>query len=172
MQRSRKITVLAFGEGEREKIFLRHISACYRRTNMVTVIVSSAGGGSPQYILDQAIRYRNGQKRDVEFILLDTKPDWPIEMIDIAKVEDIKLLGSAPCVESFLLEILELKSPDTKYKDYFESLCLNQKFDEDECRRLFPKAVLNSAREKIPMLNEIISMIESENINLNEDGAF
>lgn len=174
MERKRKITVLAFGEGEREKIFLRYVSSCYIRTDKVSIAISSAGGGSPQYILDRAIRYRSGQKRDIEFIMLDTDKKWPQDMIKTANDEGIQLIGSSPCIESFLLEILNMKTPvlnggsSARYKEHFEELCINRRFDEDECRRLFPKATLNSAKERISELKKIITIIEGGHINLEE----
>ena len=99
--RPRKQTVLAYGEGEDEKIFLRHLVSSYCRTSKVSVQTGSAGGGDPESILSKAIKARRGEKRDIEFILLDTIPAWPPAMIQTAADEGIKLIGNTPCLESF-----------------------------------------------------------------------
>ena|SRR3989344_5874276 len=165
--RKRKITVLAYGEGEDEKIFLRYLVASYCRRDKVTVATASAGGGDPTYILNKAIRYRRGIKRDFEFILLDTDKEWTEKMKLQAKEESIELIGNHPCLEAFFLEILE--STETykevgsgRCKEFFEKLCVGGNFNEDECIKLFPKSLLNDARQKNSKLDKIIKMIEGE----------
>ena len=165
--RKRKITVLAYGEGEDEKIFLRYLVASYCRRDKVTVATASAGGGDPGYILNRAIRYRRSVKRDFEFILLDTDKEWTEEMKSQAKEEGIELIGNHPCLEAFFLEILESTESwqgvgSGKCKEFFEKLCTSGNFNEDECVKIFPKSMLNSAREKHPKLDRIIKMIEGE----------
>lgn len=166
--RQKKITVLAFGEGENEKIFLRQLDDFYCRSNKIAVSTSSAGGGDPTYILNRAIRFRRGVKRDIEFILLDTDIPWPEEMTARATKEEIELIGNTPSLESLFLEILkhppeEWKEKSTrKCKELFETHCTGGRFNEEECARLFTKAVLNEARNRIPILDKIIKIMEGE----------
>ncbi|MDD2657059.1 MAG: hypothetical protein PHD04_00125 [Candidatus Pacebacteria bacterium] len=164
--RQPKITVLAYGEGDDEKIFLRHLEALYCRRKLVSVRTGSAGGGSPSSILMRAKSFRWGYRRDFEFILLDTDKTWPPEMIDLAAEEEIKLIGSSPCLEAFFLDILQ--SPHSckgvgskKCKEIFETHhCSGHNFTEEECARLFPKAFLNEARKRNEDLNYIITAME------------
>lgn len=165
--RPRKITVLAYGEGEAEKIFLRYLVSCYCRRYKVSVATSSAGGGDPTSILDSAIRFRRGVKRDFEFILLDTDKPWSDEMKRRAREEGIKLIGSHPCLEAFFLKILE--SPDLlqgvgsgRCKASFKKLCESNNFNDEVCAKLFPKSLLKSARQRLSKLDEIIKIIEGE----------
>lgn len=160
-----KKTVLAVGEGESEKIFIRHLANLYCRKNEVSISSSSAGGSAPEHILDYAIKFRRDLKRDKEFILLDTDNEWTEEFVEKAKKEDIELIGSSPCFESFLLDILS--SPNTcdgigsgRCKSLFEDECRNRRFDEDECARLFPKPLLNDSRNRITKLDKIIKIFE------------
>jgi hypothetical protein len=163
--RQKKITVLAYGEGEDEKIFLRHLVMLYCRRNKVTVSTASAGGGDPMYILNRAIRYRRGVKRDFQFILLDTDKEWSDEMRTRAKEEEIELIGNTPCLEAFFLDILGSSEPYTTWgsgrcKEFFEKLCDSGNFNEEECVKLFPKTLLNEVRGKNSKLDGIIKMIE------------
>lgn len=164
--RPRKITVLAFGEGDDEKVFLRYIVANYCRRDKVAVASASAGGGGPTYILEKAMSFRRGEKRDFEFILLDTDKVWPEEMVELAREQGIELIGNTPCLESLLLEILNIPIPDNigsgRCKQLFEEQCLSGNFNEEECQRLFPKPILNLARQRIQKLDTIIKKIEGE----------
>lgn len=160
-----KTTVLAYGEGEDEKIFLRHLVWLYCRRDKVSVSTSSAGGGDPTHMLHGAIRFRRGEKRDLEFILLDTDVPWPQEMKDLAEKEGFKLIGNEPCLEAFFLDILESPKPwqgagTGRCKEFFEEHCLERNFNEDECVRLFPKSLLNTARRRNNTLDMLIKMIE------------
>ena len=160
-----KKTVLAFGEGEDEKIFLRHLDKCYCRKDKVTVASSSAGGGGPLNVVQKAVQYRRGIRRDSEFVVLDTDIPWSNEMKEYAAEEKLELIGNEPCLEAFFLNILESEHPwrgatTAKCKEYFAKHCKGGYFDEDECVRIFPKALLNSARERVPTLNRIIELIE------------
>lgn len=170
-KRPRKLTVLAYGEGEDEKIFLRHLVSCYCRKHEVSVQTGSAGGGDLESILIKAIRARRGEKREIEFIVLDTIPQWPAEAIQKAEEEGINLMGNTPCLESFFLEILGSKYTCDKLgagscKNLFEeNYCSGHNFDEDNCATIFPKALLNEARTRVPNLDYIIKTMEGSSPN-------
>lgn len=166
--RPRKLTVFAYGEGEDEKVFLRHLIALYLRKGLVSVQTGYAAGGDPMSILDRAIRTKAGNRYDLELILLDTIPEWPQQMVERAEQEGIVLIGSSPCIESFFFEILG--RPDAcdglspwKCKALFEKeYCASGNFNEDECGRIFTKAVLNEARENSARLNYLIGVMEGD----------
>lgn len=163
--REKRKTVLAIGEGEDEKIFIRYLVQLYCRRNKVSVSSSSAGGCCPSHILDYAIKFTRGFKRDVQFILLDTDIEWPPEMISRAEKESIELIGNEPCFESFLFEILLF--PDacedigsSKCKNFFLEKCPRHRFNEEACQTLFPKSLLNKNRKIVPKLDKIIKILE------------
>lgn len=166
-KRQKKVTVLAFGEGEDERIFLRHLSSSYCRKDKVTVASSSAGGGDPLYIVERAIRYAGSEKRNFQFILLDTDKVWTEEMIQLAEKAEMELLGSEPCLEAFFLDILRIDAGTAsgagRFKDIFEQQSPVGNFNEEKCRSLFTKAVLNEARKRISLLNHIIEVMEGVN---------
>lgn len=164
--RQLRITVLAYGEGEDEKIFLRHLVDCYCRKHLVSVQTGSAGGGSPISIFGKAKQARRGEIRDIEYILLDTDKVWPVEMIEEAKKESIKLIGCSPSLEALFFKILD-QNLDTSNmtatickKEFEKRYCEENNFNEDNCSLLFTKAILNEARKRIPELNYIIYSME------------
>lgn len=168
--RQQKITVLAYGEGEDEKIFLRHLEKCYCRSNLVSVRTGSAGGGNPTVIFEKALQARLGEKRDTEFILLDTDIEWPEDVIRRSEEENITLIGNRPCLEALFFEILDPEFDTTKLtatackKEFERRFCLGNNFDEDNCVTLFTKAVLNDARTRIESLNFVISSMEGNSV--------
>lgn len=165
-KRPRRISVLAYGEGEDEKVFLRHLVALYVRKQSVSVQTADAGGGDPTSILDRAIRTRSGDRHDIEFILLDTIPPWPQDMIEKAEKEEILLIGNSPCLESFFFEILgepavcSSLSPWNCKKSFEQAHCASGNFSEEECQRIFTKAILNAARSRVSNLDRILKIIE------------
>jgi hypothetical protein len=167
-RRQRKILVMAYGEGQTERIFIRHLDSSYRRSH-VAVKSSSAGGGGLEHMLHAAIRFRNSDKGDwaYQFILLDTDVVWSNEVQDRAKEENIILIGNGPCFEFFLLDILGFADQiqglsSTRCKKLFEQQCRGRDFTHDECERLFTKAVLNEARQRIKKLDSILRIFEGE----------
>lgn len=163
--RTRRITVLAYGEGDGEKIFIRHLVKNYRRRH-VAVASSSAGGGGPDYILQRAIDFRGSDIRDHQFVMLDTDKPWSDEMKELAQSAGFDLIGNHPCLEAFFLEILNVEIPKDagsgRCKTLFLDQCRGGKFNEDECDRLFTKAVLKSARGRVLKLDNIIRILEGE----------
>lgn len=87
-------------------------------------------------------------------------------MKKLAAETDFKLIGNHPCLEAFFLEILDIAIPENagtgKCKALFLAQCRDGKFNEDECDRLFTKAVLNSAKERVLKLDNLIKMMEGE----------
>jgi hypothetical protein len=164
--RDLKISVLAYGEGEDEKIFLRHLVQLYCMTRLINVTTATAqGAGDPVEIVHKSIRFRGVEKRDCHFILLDEDKVWSDEMRALAEVESIELVGNKPCLEALFLEILNIPIPvdigSGKCKKLFESQCITHNFNEEECERLFTKSILNKARERIPKLNRIINILQN-----------
>jgi len=169
--RQKRFTIFAYGEGEDEKIFLRHLHDCYCRTQLISVQTGSAGGGSPKSILAKALAARRSEKRDIEFILLDTIPVWPDEVVQKAIKEEIQLIGNSPCFEALLLDIVD-PTFDTSTissrncKGAFERLhCSGNNFNEDNCADLFPKTILNEARKRVSVLDYMIGAMEGTERN-------
>ena len=108
IQRYVKLTVFAFGKAETEKAFLKHIKVSYVRNTGVSVRVDCGNGDGPEAIIDLAIK-RGNDLFDRYFILLDTDIPWSDAAISKAKKGNHELIPATPCIEGFLLSLLEPK---------------------------------------------------------------
>lgn len=88
--------ILAFGEAQTEKAFLRYIKATYGRNREVAITVDCFNGGSPNSIIESAIRHCLQTSYDRCFILLDTDLTWNQEVKNKAKTHKITLLQQLP----------------------------------------------------------------------------
>lgn len=164
--RIQKTTVFAFGEGEAERIFLKHVRSLYA-VNKTSVRVDDAGGKDVSYILEKAVRVRGNLKYNHSFILLDTDREWTNPVKNKAKTKGFELVGSSPCIEGLLLTVLE---PATNHsnrsssdcKRAFQSSYLNGKrtLTDGDCKRLFSKSVIDGVISDIPILKRIIKIME------------
>ncbi len=160
-----QLTVFAFGEAETEKAFLKHIRASYGRNTGLSVRVDCATGGAPQTIIDLAIRRSNGCF-DRHFILLDTDITWPDETVTKAKKNNHELIPANPCIEGFLLSLLEpgidlSLLTSSQYKKMFEQKYLNEeeKLDYRNYEKILPKSKLEKLRKTNQPLDTIICLM-------------
>lgn len=165
IQRYVKVTVFAFGEAETEKAFLKHIRVSYGRNTGISVRVDCGNGGGPEAIIDLSIRRGNGLF-DRYFILLDTDIPWSDTAINKAKKGNHELIPATPCIEGFLLSLLEPKIDlsvltSTQCKKMFEQKYLNQdeKLDYRNYEKILPFAKLEALRKTNQLLDRIISLM-------------
>jgi hypothetical protein len=160
-------TVFAFGEGETENIFLKHLRSIYANGKTHTT-VDHAGGKNTSYIIQKAIRVRSFNSYNHSFIFLDTIPVWSLTDKNYAKAKSFELIGSEPSVEAIFLRILEppkdfSTESASNCKRRFNKIYLNgnsRAINENECKKFFLKSRLDLARKYIPELNRIIEIIE------------
>lgn len=166
-----KITVLIYGEGATEKAFLEYLKNVYcKRCNGIYIKIKDGEGGSPEDIMDKTIRNKNSgdYPKDYQsaFILLDIDKKWSDEFRKKAKDNNIKPIGSKPCIEGFFLSILNSKfnvtvKSSSQCKKEFEKKYLDKKkkLDLKNYKKIFPKTLLEKRRKKISNLDEIISVM-------------
>ena len=164
--RAQKNTVFGFGEGEAERVFLKHLRSLYSG-DKTSVRVYDAGGKDPSYILEKAVRVRGDIRYNHSFLLLDTDREWPQPLKNKAKQKGIELIGSSPCLEGLLLSILEpainrFNSTSSNCKRHFQNTYLHAEriITDNDCRRLFQKTVLDQAKANIQPLRRIIEIME------------
>lgn len=165
-QREVRKTVFAFGEGETENYFLKHLRSLYAAGKTQTT-VDHAGGKDVRYIITKAVKIRSHSAYDHSFILLDTVPTWPTTAIQLANKNGFELIGSDPCVEAVFRRILETRrdisgNSSTTHKKMFSNQYINGKslISEADCRRLFLKSRTDAARTSLQILDRIISIME------------
>ena len=101
-------TVLAVGEGKADTAFLYHLRQLYCSDKKgASISIRNAQGKGPSNVISTAIGASKIQQFDQILCLLDTDLDWPLKDIARAKQKNIILIGSEPCLEGLLLNILE-----------------------------------------------------------------
>jgi hypothetical protein len=140
-------TLLVFGEGFNEEMFLKHLRALYSYESNVAITVKKGKGGDAQNIIIDADKILGSYDRKI--VVLDNDKS-KVEMLKARKEaqdRNIELIENTPCLESLLLSILE-KKPSGKTsawcKSEFEEKYLDQKKrgEPNEYIKLFPKKLL------------------------------
>ena len=105
-------TVLMVGEGVAEKAWLNHLKKLFEQAEIETT-VESGGGNALTTLRFVLSKLAAGESFDRVLVLMDTDESWgdPGKPDDLARMERIvknwiKLLGTDPCFEGFLLRIL------------------------------------------------------------------
>ncbi|PIT93073.1 MAG: hypothetical protein COU06_01940 [Candidatus Harrisonbacteria bacterium CG10_big_fil_rev_8_21_14_0_10_38_8] len=168
-RRSAKRTLLIYGEGLSEQIFLKHLRGLYSYGSDLTVTIRNGKGGTAIDIIKNAINDHGEFDRRV--VVLDNDKS-KLEMKQArtdAKRRGIEILENSPCLEATLLTILK---PGRSYsgrtsawcKREFESKYLNKKkrTEIDEYKRFFPKKVLEAQRANVSVLNMLISLMQGK----------
>lgn len=156
-----KETLIFVGEGEAEKAFLLHLKSIYGTGNP-RVTPKSAGGKGPNNVIGDAISTLAHSGCSKVAAMLDTDLDWPVGLVKKAKQKKIPLIGSEPCLEGLLLDILQVKKPKTskECKKVLHPMLDGRETCKDSYSKLFSKDVLDEARKNVVSLNQLIEAIQ------------
>jgi len=171
--RQQKNTLYAFGEGETEKAFLRHLKNLYTGNN-IKITIKDLSGGCPDDMINKAIRIVLQGNYDKKFIVLDEEKDKGILISADAKIKAkehmLDIINLQPCIEGLFLLILG-KNKDSvlamsaeKCKKEFEENYLDaqKKLNFSEYKRIFPRNLLEEKRKEIDKLDKIIKYMENK----------
>lgn len=164
-RRQAKSTLLVFGEGLGEEMFLKHLKGIYSRDNGVAIAIRKGRGGSPKDIVKDALNVPGDYNRRI-VILDNDKEEAEMQVArERAKKERIYLIENDPCLECLLITILDKKYTGKSskwYKTQFESKYIEgRKRDNLESyRKVLPKKILEERRPNVPELELLISIIE------------
>lgn len=159
-------TLLVFGEGFGEEMFLKHLKSLYHsRDNGIGIKIYKGKGGDPYNIIIDAYKVPGAFDRKIVVLDNDKTETEIIKARQEAKKRSIELIENTPCLEFVLVSILDKKphSRDSKWcKGEFESKYLDKKkrSELDEYLKLFPKDLLDKQRVKISELDSLISIME------------
>ncbi|MBU1130616.1 hypothetical protein KJ840_00595 [Patescibacteria group bacterium] len=160
-------TLLVFGEGFSEEMFLKHLKSLYSYKSNVAITVKKGKGGDAQSIVIDADRTPGAFDRKI--VILDndkTKTEMTLARQE-AKNRCIELVENTPCLEFLLISILD-KKPSGKNSNWckgeFESKYLDKKKrgEPSEYVKLFPKKLLDAQRIKISELNKLVLIMEGK----------
>lgn len=168
-------SILLFGEGKTEAFFLSHLRQIYG-TPGTAIKVEHGRGGSVRTVVQGAIKIACLAEYSAVVVLLDSDRDDEPVPASRCKANGLVIKYSTPCIESLFLEILgdpkwsKLRHgarASDQCKSHFHATYLQTDQNGQVMERLkncfrrqFPKEVLDEARTKIPLLDEIIRAIE------------
>ena len=167
-RRSASRTLLMYGEGLGEEMFLKYLRGLYSRDSGVAVTIRNGKGGTATNIITNAVNEPGAFDRRI--VILDN--DKSEQEMNQARAEagrrGIEILENSPCLEATLLAILRPGQsfsgrPSAWCKSEFESNYLNKKKRTElgEYGKFFPKATLDAQRVNVPELNMLISLMQS-----------
>jgi len=160
-------TLLMFGEGLGEEMFLKHLRRLYSCNRNVAITVKKGRGGDPQNIVIDADRIPGAFDRKIVILDNDRTKTEMNKARQEAKNRGIELIENTPCLEFLLITILD-KKPGGKTSNWckgeFESKHLNKKKrgEPSEYTKLFPKKLLDTKRSKISELNKLVLIMEGK----------
>lgn len=161
--RQQRQTLLAVGEGHSEAAFLKHLRSLYCASGVgLSVTVKNAYGKGPDNVIEHSLRLAATAAYDHRLCLLDTDIEWPAAMRNKAKRKKIFLIGSEPCLEGLLLDILgqSKHGTSTDCKRSLRSITKSEMTEPTDYKTLFIKQTLDQARKRISALDELIKMFE------------
>ena len=160
---SQRKTLLAIGEGKADAAFLKYLRSIYcSGGDGVNVSVRDACGKGPSNVIGTAIGALRISSYDQKLCLLDTDLVWTEQNKSDAKRKKIELVGSTPCLEGLLLQILgravPASSPDCKQQ--LKIITGKDMFEPDDYSANFGYAVLQNQRAQIPELDKLLRLFE------------
>ena len=160
-------TLLVFGEGFNEGVFIKHLKTLYSYGSNVAITVKNGKGGDAQNIVIDADKIIGAYDRRIVVLDNDKAKNEMIKARKEAKSRNIELIEITPCLENLLLLILDKKSNgrNSKWcKSEFESKYIDKKKrrEPNEYIKLFPKELLEAQRLKIVELNKLILIMEGK----------
>jgi len=162
-------TLLMYGEGLGEEIFLKYLKGLYARDSGVAITIRNGkGGNAVNIIIDASNMPGDFDKRVV--VLDNDKGGTEMQQArQEATNRGVELIENTPCLEAVLLAVL---NDGKNYSDKQSAWC-KQKFQSDyldkkkrtelsEYDKVFPKTLLDKQRAKIHELEKIIFTMEGK----------
>ena len=156
--RTTRATAQIVCEGFTEEAFCKHLKSIYARDCGVSVSIFNARGGSPDEIIQLALR-RKGYDRTIVFFDADKPLSASARKKSLAARH--QLVIAEPCVEGLLLRLLNLAVPQNTQdcKRAFDALLRgNEKFDSRCYAPHFPKSLLDSLSH--PHVRTLLSVFQ------------
>ncbi|MFZ1019718.1 MAG: hypothetical protein WAN61_01850 [Minisyncoccia bacterium] len=162
-------TLLMYGEGLGEEMFLKYLRGLYSYGSGVAVTIRNGRGGNAVSIIINAVNEPGAFDRRI--VILDN--DKSEQEMNCARTEalqkGIELFENSPCLEAILLAILRPKQSFSNKtsawcKSEFESNYLDKKkrIELGGYDKIFPQNILDIQRANISELDAIISLMQNK----------
>lgn len=161
--RHTRSTLLVVGEGDTEVAFLRHLRAIFCSDGKgVEVTIRNAYGKGPENVINTVTGHCRSVDYDHRMAFLDTDLVWTAGLKKEARAKKIEMIGSTPCIEGLLLQILgeSVPSSSSVCKRKLQDLLGSDMTDRDHYGSRFSHEVLMAARLKIPALHALLNRFE------------
>lgn len=165
--RSANRTLLFYGEGLNEEVFLKHLRSLFAYGKNVAVTVRRGKGGSARDIVVDAANDFSAFDKRVVILDNDKEEAGMIIAREQASTRNIELLENTPCLECLFLSILEPRTnhgsrSSNDCKKYFQEKYLNGNnvITDIECKKLFSRPVLEGVMTTNLQLKRIIEILE------------
>lgn len=168
-RRAASQTLLMYGEGLSEEIFLKHLKRLYAYNSNIAVTIRKGKGGDAMSVVIDAANAPGAFDRKIVVLDNDKGDAEMTKARQEAKKRSIILFENTPCLEAILLLVLndggtfENKTSDW-CKKKFESKYIDKKkrTEPSEYEKKFPKTLLDKRRLKIVGLNQLILFMEGK----------
>lgn len=161
-RRAAKTTMLVYGEGQAEEMFLKHLRGLYAYNSGIVITIKKGKGGTPEGIVKSAVNYSGAFDRKIVVVDNDKSKNEMEKARKKAKGYSIELIENTPCLEAILLSISESKNFHSKSsawcKREFEKkyIAKKQRAELHRYEELFSKATLEKSRKKVDILNQLL----------------
>ena len=169
-RRAASQTLLMYGEGLGEEIFLKYLRSLYARDSGVAVTIRKGKGGNAVSIIIDATNTPGAFDKRVVIMDNDRGEQEMTRAREAARQRGVELLENSPCLEAILLSTLNNgQSYPNKNSDWckseFESKYLDKKkrTEINEYGKIFPKNMLDEQRRKVRDLNRLVLLMEGDN---------
>lgn len=167
-RRRAKQTLLMYGEGLGEEVFLKHLRGLYAYNSGVKVNIRNGKGGTPKNVVIGAANEIGSFDRRIVVVDNDKGRQEMESARKEAKIRGIDLLEHLPCLEGMLLSIFNSGKSFTNKKSSwckkeFQSRYIEKKKRRESCEyeKIFPKKLLDRQRVNIVELDTLISSMEN-----------
>ncbi len=168
-RRSASRTLLMYGEGFGEEMFLKYLRGLYSRDSGVAVTIRNGKGGTAANIIISAVNEPGAFDRRIVILDNDKSEREMKQARTEARKRRVELLENSPCLEATLLAILRPgKTFSNKTSEWckseFESNYLDKRARTElgGYAKIFPKKLLETRRVTVSELNAIISLMKRQ----------
>jgi len=167
-RREAKKTALLYCEGIDEKTFLSYLKMLFAKDSGVFVTIKENHGGEANGVLNGVLKQ---DLRDWTVCMYDIDTGFDVDLKREVEEKGILCLENDPCLEVFLLNILETKNylhyknqKSGDCKKIFETKYLSNKKRKDKSnyKKIFPKELLIKRAKDIKNLKTLIDLIRGK----------
>ena len=171
-RRAAKKTALFYCEGADDKAFLEYLKMTFAKDSGVAINIKQNYGHGANGVLSGIFKQIPA---DIMVCMYDIDEGIDVELKQRVERHGILCIEHKPCLEAFLLEILEEKDYSCHQKcdnckKRFEKKYLDERKrkNKNSYARLFPKEFLLKRAKKMKNLKMLIDIMNGKNANKNQ----